>query len=113
MDAIAEVSPPRLPGLIERSLGRPAAAAGEHQPLDPAKRAATRKVAEQFTSVFFSQMLEHMWAGVEVDENFGGGHGEEMFRGLMVNEYGKQLSGRDGGGLTDAVYRELIRVQEV
>ena len=71
-----------------------------------------RKAAVEFEEVFISQMLEHMFAGVPTDGVFGGGNGESIFRSLLNNEYAK-LIGRPGGvGIADAVYREIIRLQE-
>lgn len=80
--------------------------------IDPAKRAQLRKSAEEFESQFISQMLSPMFETVEVDETFGGGQGEEMFRSFLTNEYAKQTQQRGGFGLADSVYRELLRAQE-
>jgi len=78
-----------------------------------ADRAKIRAVAEEFESHFLSAMLGHMFAGIESDGPFGGGHGEEMFRPLLVQEYGKIMSRSGGIGIADAVERELLRLQEV
>lgn len=80
--------------------------------VDPAIRAKIRQSANEFESVFVSQMLGHMFDGIEVDQNFGGGHAEEMFRSMLTNEYGKQMSRSGGFGIADQVYRELLRAQE-
>ncbi len=80
--------------------------------VDPAIRAKLRQSANEFENVFVSQMLGHMFDGIEVDETFGGGHGEEMFRSMLTNEYGKQVSRSGGFGIADQVYRELLRAQE-
>jgi Rod binding domain-containing protein len=70
------------------------------------------KTAKDFTSVFFSQMLQPMFDGVGVDPEFGGGHGEEVMKSFLTQEYGKIVAnGGSGGGLTDAVKREIIRAQ--
>ncbi len=53
--------------------------------------AAAKKAAEQFEGVFINQFLGEMFAGISTDGPFGGGQGEEMFRSLMVDEYGKQI----------------------
>ena len=47
--------------------------------------------ARDFESVFATQMLTPMYEGMDVDPMFGGGHGEEMFRTMMLDEYGKQI----------------------
>jgi peptidoglycan hydrolase FlgJ len=75
--------------------------------------ATTKKVATQFEGVLISQMLNDMFEGVKADGMFGGGEGEEMFRSLMVDEYGKQIAAQGGIGMADAVTRELMRRQEM
>jgi peptidoglycan hydrolase FlgJ len=74
---------------------------------------AVRKAAEDFEAVFISQMLTHMWAGVEVDENFGGGQGEEMFRSVMIEQQGKAIAKAGGLGLAADVQRTMLKMQEV
>ena len=74
-----------------------------------------REVAEaarDFESVFISEMLKPMFETIEVDDTFGGGHGEEVFRGLMVQEYGKVLSRSGGIGLADSIQARLLEIQE-
>ncbi|UKJ72223.1 rod-binding protein [Azospirillum brasilense] len=120
--------PPRLPAAAERtqSNAQPGAQASfrtaartdlvdpksAESRVDPATRAKIRQSANEFESVFVSQMLGHMFDGIEVDQNFGGGHAEEMFRSMLTNEYGKQVSRSGGFGIADQVYRELLRAQE-
>ncbi len=74
--------------------------------------AATRKAAQDFEAVFLSQMFGQMFQGVATDTMFGGGAAEEMFRPLLIDEYGKQLAKRGGVGIADAVMRSLITQQE-
>ena len=74
--------------------------------------AAAKKVSQQFEGVLVSEMLNDMFAGVKTDGPFGGGQGEEMFRSLMIDEYGKQITAQGGLGLSDAVTRELLKRQE-
>lgn len=73
--------------------------------------AAVDKAATDFTSVFMSQMLSPMFEGIQTDDTFGGGHGEEMMRGIMLQEMGKEMAKVDNTGLTDAVKAEMIRMQ--
>jgi len=70
------------------------------------------KAAEEFEAVFISQMLSHMWSGVGVDPMFGGGHAEETFRGLMIEEQGKVIAKSGGLGLSDHIKRQLLQIQE-
>jgi Rod binding domain-containing protein len=81
------------------------------KPKAASSEASTRRVAQQFEGVLISQMLNDMFAGVKTDGMFGGGPGEEMFRSLMIDEYGKQIAMQGGLGLTDTVTRELLKHQ--
>ena len=74
---------------------------------------AVRKAAEDFESQFMSQMLTQMWQGIETDGYFGGGNGEEMFRGLLLNEYGKKMTQAGGTGIADTVQKAMLKMQEV
>lgn len=70
------------------------------------------QTAQEFEAQFISQMLENMFSTVETNPVLGGGEGEEMYRSLMVDEYGKLLARAGGIGVADHVKRELLRLQE-
>lgn len=72
-----------------------------------------RDVAQDFESIFIFQMLDTMYAGLATDGPFGGGPGEKMFRSLMHEEIAKSISARGGFGIGEAVYRELLQLQEM
>ena len=74
--------------------------------------AEARKAGEEFESMFMSQMLSHMFAGIETNEMFGGGHGETMMRSMLVDEYAKEMTRAGGIGIADAVTREILKIQE-
>ncbi|HCZ15412.1 MAG TPA: hypothetical protein DHV85_12625 [Candidatus Accumulibacter sp.] len=77
-------------------------------PVDPAIKSA----AQEFEAVFLSQMMTHMFAGVETDPVFGGGPGEDMFRGMMILEYGKHMARLGTGGLSAQIQKTLIDMQQ-
>lgn len=89
-------------------LGRTLRTLGKHA--DPK---AVRAAAEEFEAVFLSTMLAPMFEGLGQDNMFGGGPGEETYRSLLVDEYGKSIAKSGGLGIADAVERELLRMQEV
>ena len=74
--------------------------------------AAAKKSAQDFESVFVSQMFSQMFQDVSTDGMFGGGHGEEMFRSVLIDEYGKQVAKKGCIGIADAVLKTLISAQE-
>lgn len=71
-----------------------------------------QKAAQDFEGVFLGQMLSQMFEGVETDGPFGGGFGEEVFRSMMVGEFGKEIAASGGIGVGNAVLKELIALQE-
>ncbi len=77
-----------------------------------ANAAAAKKAAKQFEGVMISQMLGGMFEGIKTDGPFGGGQGEEMFRSLMLDEYGKQIANQGGFGLSAAITKQLLSHQE-
>ncbi len=69
--------------------------------------------AKQFESVFIAEMLKPMFQEVNTpDPMFGGGKGEEIFNGMMVDQYGRMLADRGGIGIAEKVRSELLRLQE-
>ncbi len=72
-----------------------------------------RQAAQEFESVFMNTMLSQMFAGLETDGPFGGGQGEEMFRSLLIEEYGSNIAAAGGIGIADDIARELLSLQEV
>ncbi len=71
------------------------------------------KTAEDFEAVFLTQMIKTMFDGVETDEVFGGGHGEDVFKTFLFDEYGKVLSKAGGIGIAEDIQRSLLAFQEV
>ncbi|MGE5545647.1 MAG: rod-binding protein [Solirubrobacterales bacterium] len=93
-----------------------AAAQPRQRPLPKVKSPEQAKaVAKQFEAVFVTQMMSHMFAGVEGEDGmFGGGHAEAMFRPMLLDEYGKMVSNHGRGiGIADKVARSLLQTQEV
>lgn len=72
----------------------------------------TKAAAKDFEAVFISQMMSHMFEGVETDPVFGGGQGEDMFRGMLVQEYGKQMAQGQGIGISDQLQKMMIQMQQ-
>ncbi|KPL51729.1 rod-binding protein [Prosthecomicrobium hirschii] len=71
-----------------------------------------RAVAQEYESVFLSSMLKQMMPEIDAKSPFHGGSAEETWRGMLVDQYGKSITKAGGIGIADAVYRELMKVQE-
>lgn len=73
---------------------------------------AVSAAAEEFEAVMLTAMLKPIFDGVEISEPFGGGEGEKMWQGLLVEEYAKEMAASGGIGIADQVRSELLRIQE-
>jgi len=71
------------------------------------------KTAKEFEAFFLTQMMAHMFEGIKADGMFGGGQGEEMFKSLLVDEYGKMMAKQGGVGIADQVKAHMLKMQEV
>jgi len=89
-----------------RSTGASAAAA------PTSREAKARAQATEFEQVFLSSMFNQMFAGLDTSGPFHGGQAEETWRGMLVDGYARQVSKAGGVGIADAVYRQLLQVQE-
>ncbi len=74
--------------------------------------AGVDKAAQDFEGVFLSQMMSQMWTDVDTDPNFGGGEAEKTWRGMMIEEYGKQIAKAGGVGISSEVKQAMLRMQE-
>lgn len=70
------------------------------------------KAAQDFEAMFATQMLQPMFEGIQVDPEFGGGHGEEIMRSFMLQEYGKIIAKGGKLGIATQVKTEMLRAQE-
>ena len=71
-----------------------------------------KKLARDFESFFLSQMLQPMFRETAPEAPFSGGAGEEAWRSLQVDEYGKAIARSGGVGISDMIYREILKAQE-
>jgi Rod binding domain-containing protein len=93
-------------------LASPAPAAAPRLASSRVDPTAARKSAEDFTAFFFTQSLETIYSGISSDTLFGGGSGENIYRSLLTQEYGKMAARSGGMGIADSVQREILRMQE-
>ena len=97
-----------LPSLLPATSAAPGLS-GEAPPQDAQ---SLRKSAEDFEAVFLSTVISRMFESIPVDGPFGGGHAEATYRSFLADEYGAELSRQGGVGIADAVYADLLRLQE-
>lgn len=67
--------------------------------------------AKDFEAMFVTEMMKPMFENLKPDPRFGGGKGEEIFQGMMLQEYGKMMAETGQLGIADNIKQELIRMQ--
>ena len=97
---------------IQSALSMAAQAPLAAAPKATASAAKADAASKEYESVFISQFLGSMFSGIKTDELTGGGQGEEMFRSLMINEFGKSIEQRGGFGLATHMKAQLLKSQE-
>ena len=70
------------------------------------------EAARDFTAVFVSEMMKPMFEGISTDGTFGGGKGEEVFRSMLLDEYGKLMAQTDSIGLANQLKQQIILMQK-
>lgn len=70
-----------------------------------------RAAADAFEAQFLAQMLMPLFDTLATDGPFGGGFGEAMLRSVLVESFAGSMSAGGGFGISDAVHRELLRIQ--
>jgi Rod binding domain-containing protein len=70
------------------------------------------KTSKDFESMFISQMLEPMFGDSEGDEAFGSAESSDVYKGLLMDQYGKLMTQSGGIGVADYVKKELLKLQE-
>lgn len=72
---------------------------------------SARKTAQEFEAVFLGQMTKLMMDSASQGSDLPGGHGEEMFRGILAEQMGSMIAHGRGIGLSAQVASEIIRLQ--
>ncbi len=79
---------------------------------DPANLEKVREAAEEFESVFLSQVLNGLTQGMTGEGPLSNAD-SDPFSGLLQQEYAKLISRSGGVGVADAVMSEMLKMQEV
>lgn len=77
-----------------------------------ASLAKMSKLAQEFEAFLLSQALQPMFANIEPEGPFSGGPGNDIWKSMQVDEYGKALAKNGGIGIADAVMKQLLIAQE-
>src|SRR5260221_13233041 len=92
---IPSTSPADLGAAMDRSM---AAQVDKAKSVKAGNTAEADRVSREFEAMFLSSMLQPMFASLKTSKGpFGGGHAEEAFQSLMVDEDGRTIA-KSGGG---------------
>lgn len=78
----------------------------------PAVDQRAKATAEAFEAVLLGQLTGLMLETAQPTSEFSGGHGEEMFRGVLAEKIGAEIAKRGGVGLAPAVMQQIIELQK-
>lgn len=74
------------------------------------QRLQAKKVSQDFEALFVGMMMKSMRSTVGKDTLTGGGHGEDVYRSLLDQEYANASVKRGGGlGLAKVLEKDIIR----
>ena len=66
------------------------------------------KACQDFESLFIKQMLDAMRKTVDKqDDLLGGGMGQDIFEGMLYDEYARKMSETAQFGLAEMIYRQI------
>jgi peptidoglycan hydrolase FlgJ len=66
------------------------------------------KACQDFEALFVKQMLDSMRKTVnKSDDMLGGGMGQDVFEGMLYDEYAKKMTQTARFGLADMIYRQV------
>lgn len=77
--------------------------------LSEKQRQQAKKVAQDFEGLFIGMMVKSMHETVGKDKLTGGGHGEDVYRSMLDQEYVAQAVKRGGLGLAKIIEKDIIR----
>lgn len=73
------------------------------------KEAQLREVSEDFESLLIDQMLSAMRKTLSKEKLYGGGLAEDIFQGMLDEEYSKLMARSESFGLAEKIYDQLSK----
>jgi flagellar protein FlgJ len=69
--------------------------------------------AKDLEGVFLNTLMKEMFSSIKTDDqSFGGGFGEETWRGMQAEQFANAFAEQGGIGLADQLMGDLVRLQE-
>jgi peptidoglycan hydrolase FlgJ len=76
-------------------------------------KSKAKAAAQDFESMFLSNMFQQMFTGIDGDGPFGGSGALKVWRSFLTEQYAKSFAKAGGIGIAADVYHELLRQQGV
>jgi Rod binding domain-containing protein len=81
--------------------------------LSSAKLGQLREQAKELEGVFLNTLMKEMFASLKTDQSaFGGGFGEETWRGMQAEQFADAMAEAGGIGIAQSILPDLIAAQE-
>ena len=75
--------------------------------------AKLKQQATDFEGVFLNSLMKEMFSSIKTDDqNFGGGFGEETWRGMQAEQMANAVAQQGGIGIADQLMPTLLGMQE-
>lgn len=75
------------------------------------RREDAKRVASEFEAVFVGEMTKTMINTGPEDGLFQGGQAEQIYKGMLAEQLGKEIARMGGVGLAPKVMNEIIKMQ--
>jgi flagellar protein FlgJ len=96
-------------GAAEKARQLQRQASGTSTGLSQQQLKQAHKVSQDFEALFVGIMMKSMRATVGKDKLTGGGHGEEVYRSMLDQEYAAAVAKRGSLGLASIIEKDIIR----
>ena len=70
-----------------------------------------KQKATELEGVFLTTLMSQVTSSANAQGQFGGGHAEETWRGMMATEQANEMAKAGGIGLSDSILRDLLSTQ--
>ncbi len=107
---ITTITPDASAGSADKARMLQRAASDNSSGVTEKQRKQAKKVSQEFEGLLVGMMMKSMRATVGKDKLTGGGHGEEVYRSMLDQQYADVSVKRGGGlGLAKLIEKDIIR----